>query len=89
MNQQQFGHDMLAAGVGAIRNDIHGMRDLKQKGKGKTSAQTKNHLDTILHFNPTVLDDEEGIFTPERSVVQTAGMIDNLPVGAPNPLMVL
>jgi len=85
MNQQQFGHDMLAAGVGAIRNDIHGMRDLKQKGKGKTSAQTKNHLDTILHFNPTVLDDEEGIFTPERSVVQTAGMIDNLPVGAPNP----
>ena len=86
LHGQQNNHTMEAAGIGAIRNDVHGMKNFTSgKGKNKTTAQTKNHLDTILHFNPDALDDSEGVFTPKMSMIRNAGMVNNTPVGAPNP----
>lgn len=86
LHGQQNNHTMLAAGIGAIRNDVHGMKNFTSgKGKNKTTAQTKNYLDTIVHFNPDALDDEEGVFTPQISTIKTAGLVHNTPVGAANP----
>jgi len=82
-----FAHQQQAAGIGSISNDIHGAETLGAKGKQKASFMTRNHLDTIVHFNPTVnLEGEDGIFTPEISQSYSAGMQEGLPVGAPSPV---
>lgn len=86
LNPQQYNFPMLAAGIGSISSDVHGVSSLKSaKRKRKRTYQTKNNLDTIVHFNPNFLEEEAGVFSPETNIVKNAGIINNTPVGAPNP----
>lgn len=84
LNPQQFDFSMQAAGIGMLTSDVHGMQNLSAKGKEKTSKQTRNYLDSIVHFNPSVEEDEYGVFSPPNEVVESAGLRDGA-VGAPNP----
>ena len=84
LNPQQFDYSMTAAGIGAISGDVHNAKGFKSKSLARTTNTTKNHLDTIVHFDPRVMDDEEGIFTPGEEISQTAGF-GQRPVGAATP----
>ena len=84
LNPQQFDFSMTAAGVGAISGDIHNAKGFNSKSLARTTNTTKNHLDTIVHFDPRVMDDEEGIFTPGEDFSETAGF-GQRPVGAATP----
>jgi len=84
LNPQQFQMSMLAAGLGVVSGDVHNAKGFGSKTKARKTNETKNHLDTIVHFDPRVLDDEEGIFTPGEEIVESASM-GQRPVGAPNP----
>ena len=84
LNPQQFDFSMQAAGIGMITGDVHNMQGLQRKGKDKVSRQTKNYLDTIVHYNPTAEEDEFGLFTPPNELVEAAGLRMGA-VGAPSP----
>ena len=81
---------LLTNGLESISNDVNGLAESQKgqggKGKATVSAGTKNTLDTIIHFNPTSLDDEIKPFqTPDTEIVGHAGLQDKVPIGAPNP----
>ena len=84
LNPQQFDFSMQAAGIGMLSGDIHNMQGLQRKGKDKVSRQTRNYLDTIVHYDPNAELDEYGLFTPPNEVVETAGLKMGA-VGAPSP----
>lgn len=84
LNPQQFKDSMKAAGIGAIRGDVHGAKGFGSQTKARKTNDTKNHLDTIVHFDPRVLEEEEGIFTPDAEIPETAGM-SQYPIGIPSP----
>ena len=84
LNPQQFEMSMLSAGIGSIGGDIHNAKGFGSKTKARKTNTTKNNLDTIVHFDPRVLEDDEGIFTPGEDVVETAGFTKT-PVGNPAP----
>jgi len=84
LNPQQFQMSLLSAGLGVVTGDIHNAKGTASKTKARKTNETKNHLDTMVHFDPRVLDDDEGIFTPGQEVVEYARM-GQRPVGSPNP----
>ena len=84
LNPQQFQMSLLSAGLGVITGDLHNSKGTASKTKARKTNETKNHLDTIVHFDPRILDEEEGIFTPGEEIVESAGL-GQRPVGAPNP----
>ena len=84
LNPQQFQMSLLSAGLGVITGDTHNAKGTASKTKARKTNETKNHLDTMVHFDPRILDEEEGIFTPGEEIVESAGM-GQRPVGAPNP----
>jgi hypothetical protein len=85
LNPSQFEMSMLSAGIGAVSGDFYNAKGTGSKTLARTSNGTKNNLDTIVHFDPRVMDDEEGIFTPGEDISETAG-IGQRPVGAPSPV---
>lgn len=85
LNPAQFEMSMLSAGIGSISGDIHDSKGTGSATKARSTSTTKNNLDTIVHFDPRVLDDEEGIFTAGEDVSQTAGF-GQRPVGAASPV---
>ncbi|MEK9698313.1 MAG: hypothetical protein VW270_21265, partial [Candidatus Poseidoniales archaeon] len=86
LNPAQFEMSMVSAGIGSISGDIHDVGGLESsQNKASSTRKTKNNLDTIVHFDPRVLDDEEGIFTAGEDISQTAGF-GQRPVGAASPV---
>ncbi len=51
LNPQMFKDSLKAAGIGAITGDIHGAKNFKSQTKARKTNDTKNHLDTIVHFD--------------------------------------
>jgi len=84
LNPQMFKDSLKAAGIGTVKGDIHGAKNFKSKSKARKTNDTKNHLDTIVHFDPRVLEEEEGVFTPDLEIPETAGM-SQYPLGIPSP----
>ena len=80
LHPQMFKDSLKAAGIGAIKGDIHGAKNFGSQTKARKTNDTKNHLDTIVHFDPRVLEEEEGVFTPDFEIPETAGM-SQCPVG--------
>ena len=82
---------LITNGLESISNDVNRLAESQtgiggRKGKGTVTAGTKNNLDTIMHFNPTALDDTTQPFqTPEEEIVAQAGIHEGVAVGAPNP----
>ncbi len=65
LHPQMFKDSLRAAGIGAIKGDIHGAKNVGSQTPTRKTNDTKNHLDTIVHFDPRVLEEEEGVFTPD------------------------
>ena len=84
LHPQMFKDSLKAAGIGAIKGDIHGAKNFGSQTKARKTNDTKNHLDTIVHFDPRVLEEEEGVFTPDFEIPETAGM-SQYPLGIPSP----
>ena len=84
LNPQMFKDSLKAAGIGAITGDIHGAKGFGSQTKARKTNDTKNHLDTIIHFDPRVLEEDEGIFTAPEEIPETAGM-SQYPLGIPSP----
>lgn len=84
MNPQQFEMSMLSAGIGSIGGDIHDAKGVGSKSYARHTRNTKNHLDTIVHFDPRTLEDEVGIVTPGEDISRSAGF-SQIPVGNPAP----
>jgi len=66
--------------------DLNG-RGTYKKGKAKKTAETRNYLDSIVHFNESALQDEDDpVFqTPQQSVIGSLSVSEGRPVGAPLP----
>jgi hypothetical protein len=83
----QFGSAIDANGLEYINNDVYDAQGKKKgsagKGRPQITAETRNNLDSIIHYNPSV-QQEERPEEPTTSIVTRAGMTQ-IPVGSSNP----